>query len=169
MRFFEADDGSLYPVSEIERMRPGEPEAGGKLPLSMVAGRVYLKGSNFEDFGVKVQNGTIEAIQRSGGQCFAAPIPYTLLTYYAADEHHEQAIVGVTPVIGWQLDEWGRVGPLVFEPEWEGMKGNNALRHPSGNVVDIFGSWFKDQDEWECDQARLAEAQAKAKKVAAPE
>lgn len=153
MKFFEANNGTYYPICSIVSMRgSGTFHGGGHRPAEAKVSdgeggteRVIL----FEDQPRLIANAARTHIPANPG--------FILLEYCARHDPEDEDFVDEHSIIGWAITEYGNVEPVVIEPEFDGWRGNHGIVEPNGHIYTIDGAHFDDRKGWENHQRELAE------------
>lgn len=163
MSFFESKRGTLYPIADIESMAEAREQQGGGRSHATV----YLKDRGEFDGRIEVHDETIEQIKTFGRPSFAALPGYFLLQYCPDTSDGVEPFVWSQPVIGWQINEWGTLAPLVFETDFPGFGDHHGVLYPTGQVADMYGATYDTREGWEESQRHRAETDRQRKAEAA--
>lgn len=168
MSFFEARDGDYYPTSGIDFLSPsGKSHSGKKVPA-----RAFMKDRGHDEGGIAIADDAIDHIMKLSQPCMPATPGYFVLSW-SPPRDDQPAFIWSQPVIGWRVNEFGTVDPLVFETDWTGFGDRHGLLYPTGQVGDLYGATYDKQSDWEAEQAeryeddqKRAALTAEAKRIA---
>jgi hypothetical protein len=145
--FFQDKQGEFHPINRIVSMRRSYKYRGND---EIHPAKVYLTDSSVDGCNVslKVDDDTIEEILDQTQPCISAHPGSFVLEFCCFGDEDGEPFVDRHPVLGWRVDGAGGLHPLLFDGRNVRISGINALLNSNGNVQDLFGSMYDDQDAW---------------------